>query len=507
MRDAALKADIARLSQRQGVTERALREFVRRSNNRDVTSLRSGLEAFADQLSDAQRQIDELRRDVADLKAADRQAATGSLDEAQLALESGQVDRMATLLSAYESLQTKRYDDRMWGDIVAQLQQGNAIPIETRTALVNSYIVDNAYGQHKAEANQWLARLEQEKAQVRSRTPWVAGYGKRIVAEVSGTLSDVALFADGRRMAVGDGQGTVRTYDVGATGGTGKAGEVAVGGGAINAIALSPDNVRLAVASSDGSITILDARNGRIEKRLQGHIASATSVRWSHDGRSLISTSRDTSVKLWDVRGGRLIRDVIAPHPCAVPERPDPTLRARNTSGREAACSRYFVSGLQVREASFGPADRTAVVAFFDKAVVHDMASGRRLASLGADPGIGDMYSTSISPDGKTLFTVEKFMGARLWNAETNRARCSLSDVRRPIRGALSPDGRFAVIATEDNLLIIADLDCKVLAELEGHGFPANGFVIAANGRAIASVSDDGRLILWEDQSQPSPAR
>ena len=188
-----------------------------------------------------------------------------------------------------------------------------------------------------------------------------------------------------------------------------------------------------------------------------------------------------------------------------MPAPADPTLRSRNVSADEAGCARFHVSRLQVREASFGPADKTAVVAFFDKAVVQDIASGRRLASLGADRGIGDMYSTAISADGKMLLTVEKYMGARLWNAATNRERCSVSGVQRPIRGTLSPDGRFAVIASEDNLLIVTDPDCKVLAQLEGHGFPAKGFAIAANGRAIASVSDDGRLILWKDQSQPDP--
>ena len=73
-----------------------------------------------------------------------------------------------------------------------------------------------------------------------------------------------------------------------------------VQGQAVCDLAFSPDEARLAVASKDGTIHVLDVDSWETIAVLLGHASTAYSVRWSPDGRRLFSGSRDTTIRVWD---------------------------------------------------------------------------------------------------------------------------------------------------------------------------------------------------------------
>src|SRR5688500_17839304 len=72
---------------------------------------------------------------------------------------------------------------------------------------------------------------------------------------------------------------------------------------AVEQVAVGPDGMQLASASTDGTIKVWDARSEPEARTFEGR-----TVAFSPDGRSLASTSwAATTFKLWDTRTGQEI--------------------------------------------------------------------------------------------------------------------------------------------------------------------------------------------------------
>jgi WD40 repeat protein len=71
----------------------------------------------------------------------------------------------------------------------------------------------------------------------------------------------------------------------------------------------SPDGTRVATASRDCTTGIFSA-DGRMQQRLRGHRADVISVEWSSDGRELISSGDDGTVRRWCCETGQLIETI-----------------------------------------------------------------------------------------------------------------------------------------------------------------------------------------------------
>ncbi len=69
-----------------------------------------------------------------------------------------------------------------------------------------------------------------------------------------------------------------------------------------SAMALSPDGERLAVATgyNNSEIRVYDAATGKLIERLNGHRRYVLQLAFSADGSTLVSTSEDQTVRLWD---------------------------------------------------------------------------------------------------------------------------------------------------------------------------------------------------------------
>jgi hypothetical protein len=74
---------------------------------------------------------------------------------------------------------------------------------------------------------------------------------------------------------------------------------------AINSVAFSPDGKRLATGSNDRTVKLWDAATGQETLTLKGHSDAVWSVAFSPDGKRLATGSRDCTVKLWDAGAGQ----------------------------------------------------------------------------------------------------------------------------------------------------------------------------------------------------------
>ena len=140
--------------------------------------------------------------------------------------------------------------------------------------------------------------------------------GSGILADNTGTVFSVAFSPDGKTLAAGDLDGTVRLWDVATRRQLGS--PLTSPTGTVQSVAFSPDGKTLASGSADGTVRLWDVATRRqLGSPLTSPTGTAESVAFSPDGKTLASGSADGTVRLWDVA---YLMD-IAPNLCTSADR------------------------------------------------------------------------------------------------------------------------------------------------------------------------------------------
>jgi serine/threonine protein kinase len=80
--------------------------------------------------------------------------------------------------------------------------------------------------------------------------------------------------------------------------------------GEVTSVAFSPDGTRIVTGSCDRTAKVWDARTGRQQLDLKGHIREIWSVAFSPDGTKIVTGSDDLTAKDWDGRTGAPLLDL-----------------------------------------------------------------------------------------------------------------------------------------------------------------------------------------------------
>jgi hypothetical protein len=286
--------------------------------------------------------------------------------------------------------------------------------------------------------------------------------------------------------------------------------------GPVWSVAFAPDGKTLATGSDDGTLRFWDAQTGRQEARLPAH-GAVFAVAFAHSGKFLVSGDSDGTLRLWGVDPPA--EQAALPHRNGTGRRlslsPDDRTVAVGSTAQ--AVELWDIPTRSLRKTLSGHHGTILAVTFSPdgRSLASSDASGQvRLwdPATGAERGgfRGDRLGVRVlafSPDSRSLASAGTGGGeVRLWDAATRRLAASLPAQHNDVLNlAFSPSGRVLAGGSREGNLILWDVPSgRVLATFAAHQGRVWGLAFSPDGHTLATAGEDRQGKLWDVTGLPA---
>ena len=293
---------------------------------------------------------------------------------------------------------------------------------------------------------------------------WNARTGE-LLEELSGhqdQIVAVAFGAGGQQVYSFGGwnDGMMRTWDA-------RSGELAsnlaMTQHAAYAIAVRPDGAKVAYASPDHAIIVMDALGGQVDLELEGHSGTIRSLAYDNSGQRLASASEDGTVRVWDLETGEV----------------------RHELGRDHS---------PVWAVAFHP-DASEVVGAFQDGLIQawDASTGDEMWAMDGHRGV--VYALAFDASGERLASASFDKTVRIWDSRSGSCTAVLRGHDQPVRCLdFAPDGQALVTGSNDQTLRIWSPTATGIVAVEKNDTDSVSAVAALEDGLVVGTSYPGVL-------------
>jgi len=274
--------------------------------------------------------------------------------------------------------------------------------------------------------------------------------------------------------------------------------------------AFSPDGKTIISASKDYTLKLWNTKTGKEIRTFCGHTSYVFGCTFSPDGKWILSASNDKTLKLWDAETGKEIRTftghtahvtccaIYSNEKTILSASDDKTLKLWDTqTGKEI---KTFTGHTDwVSYCTFSPDGNAILSASFDQTLkLWDIETGQEIRSFNGHNA--HVSCCAFSHDGKIIISASSDKTLKLWDMKTGREIGIITGHLAPVTCcAFSVDGKFILSASDDKTLKLWNAQTgKEIRTFTGHTAHVTNCTFSPDGKTILSASWDGTLKMWD---------
>ncbi|MCM1984579.1 protein kinase domain-containing protein [Lyngbya confervoides] len=289
---------------------------------------------------------------------------------------------------------------------------------------------------------------------------------------------------------------------------------------AVTQVDISPDGQFLVSGSRDMTVKVWDLRQGRLLKSLTEHYEPINFVRFTPDGRALMSSSRSGDVVFWTFPQGTLLRKLDKSSETGGGALQNATTDAQGnflvSNGWSGGIMIHnLLTNQLMRIETNTYASEQALVAMPSHAeLVSSSSSGQMNVwslktgeSLRTFPDIGEWQSVepvrvmAVSPEGSWLASGNWSGTINLWDYPSGKIMQSLIGHRNTYISAItfSEDGQLLATGGGDHLIKLWNLrQGRLVKTFRGHRDDITSLDFSSNGQTLVSGGQDHLIKVWD---------
>jgi serine/threonine-protein kinase len=276
----------------------------------------------------------------------------------------------------------------------------------------------------------------------------------------------------------------------------------------VESVAIAPDGRGLLSSGYDNTVRLWDLKTGQEVRRFVGHKGLVHGLAFLPGGSQMVTSGSDGTVRLWEVETGNEVRQFKGHEGAVQGLALSPSGKWLLTGGQDKTLRLWDVAtGKMIRQLE-GHAGTVMSVAF--------AADGRHALSGGGEPAVyywdveagkvvhrldvpeDSALRVAVSRDGRLALAGTTGGLVYVWDLKSGRQRYRMEGHWAPVRAVgFTPDSRRMISSNTQRGLIVADAETGRALHRLGTTLAFGGLAVSSDGRWLATANADGSVHLW----------